>query len=468
MREIITENSTQEAITKPALGTPQTGLRRLANALIPLFTLSIAVISILVALVAITRNDMEGYPVPLLVAICLVLDFLFLDVYRQHQRWDFQLLIVSGLSFIFLLILRALPEFVTGLQLNAVFHRSVFSTIFLLAVGLPSMVSALYYLLNATPLAEDISRYPVILIPVVVVIGLYLLLIWQLVSQGLKVVDWSVLIKPYYNIILPEKYYIQGDWPAWRTVEQVSIGFRNHILGTGLLIILTSLMSMPIGVGAGLYLSEYGDGWFGNTLRFMIKSLRAISLLILGLAAFNLANIANNTPLEWMFRGTWFTGWETLSSSGGSYLTASIILSILIIPMITQVTEEGCRSLPPELREGSLALGVSEETTLRRIVAPWAMPNIITGWLLACAEVAGSVAVLMFIARRGDYGVGVFKQVTSLAYLIFDIYYGEKNFKQLMQPYQFQAGLLLLIITLTLGALAILTKNWLAKRFRGM
>ncbi len=95
----------------------------------------LSVTAILVALMALTRNDLEAYPVPLLAGICVALELLFLDVFRQHRRWDFQLLIVSGLAFIFLLVLRALPEFVTGLQLNAVIHRSVFSTIFLLAAA---------------------------------------------------------------------------------------------------------------------------------------------------------------------------------------------------------------------------------------------------------------------------------------------------------------------------------------------
>ncbi len=299
------------------------------------------------------------------------------------------------------------------------------------------------------------------------IIVLYFLLIWQLVSQGIEVLDWSILLRPYYDIVTPEKYFILGDWPAFKTTEHISIGIENHLLGTGLLLLLTSLISMPIGVGTGLYLSEYGSGWFGGFIRFVTRSLRAISLLILGLAAFRLANLANNTPAAFMLRGTWFTGWETVLSSGGSYLTASIVLSILIIPMIAQVTEEGCRSLPPELREGSLALGVSEETTLRRIVFPWALPNIITGWLLGCSEAAGSVAALMFIAGRGMYGVGLFKQVTSLAYLIFDLYYGNRIFTQYMGAYQFQAGILLLLLTLVLGILSILSKNLLAKKFRG-
>jgi hypothetical protein len=103
----------------------------------------------------------------------VVLELLFLDVFRRHHRCDFQLLIVSGLSFILLSVLRSLPEFVTGYQLNVVIHRSIFSVIFLLVIAIPSLISSIYYLFGATPEAEDLSRIPIILLPSVLIIILY-------------------------------------------------------------------------------------------------------------------------------------------------------------------------------------------------------------------------------------------------------------------------------------------------------
>jgi phosphate transport system permease protein len=241
----------------------------------------------------------------------------------------------------------------------------------------------------------------------------------------------------------------------------------NHLLGTGLLMLLTSLISLPFGVGAGVYLSEYGDSWWAKIARFTITSLRAISLLILGLTAYSIIKSTSGTPFAWITHGTFFDGYSETVSYGGSYLTAALVLSLLVIPIITRATEEGCRSLPNALREGSLALGAAEETTLVRVILPWALPNIVTATLLGCAEAAGSVAVLMFIAGRGDYGVGVFRQVTTLAYLIFDIYFGEKQFRGNMGPFQYTAGVILLIITMGLGALSIFVKRWLVRRYRG-
>jgi phosphate transport system permease protein len=441
--------------------------RPMGSYLIPFLTLVLSGLGIWIAILSIARNTLEAYPVPLLGSMFLLSLLLFLDVYRQYSRWDFWLIAWTVLSFLLLLLLRGLPEYVTGLQLNVVIHRSLISAAFLMIVCLPVLGWAIFYLMGATPRAEDFSRYPLILLPVVLITVLYFSLIGQLAIKGLKVVNWDVFIHPYYHIYYPVQYLIQGDWPAWRQEELLSIGILNHLLGTGLLMLLTTLLSLPIGVGAGLFFSEYGDNWVGRTARLLISSLRAISLLVLGISAFSLAYSSMNSPLAPYLRGTYFTGWETVPSPGGSYLTASIVLSLLIIPVIARVTEEGCRSLPLDLREGSVALGVSESTTLRRIVLPWSLPNIITAVLLGNAEVAGSVAVLMFISGRGEYGVGIFKQVTSLAYLIFDIYFGDKAFREYMLPYQYQAGLVLLLICLGLGIAAIASRQWLTKWFRG-
>jgi ABC-type phosphate transport system permease subunit len=284
--------------------------------------------------------------------------------------------------------------------------------------------------------------------------------------KGLPNLTWEAIQKAYFNYSWPIKTTIDEGWPIWSTELRSQIGLANHLTGTGLLMLLTSLISLPFGVGAGIYLSEYANGLFESIARFSVTALRAISTLILGLAAYSLVTNSGSTPFAYIFQGNYFDGYEP-KLMGGSFLTASLVLALLVIPIIANSTEEGCRSLPPELREGALALGASDQTTLWRIVIPWAMPNIVTALLLGCAEAAGSVAVIMFISGRGDYGVGIFRPVTSLAYLIFDIYYGDRAFKLGMANYQFTAGVLLLIITVGLGLAALLIKRWLVKRHRG-
>jgi ABC-type phosphate transport system permease subunit len=435
--------------------------------LFPALNFILALSAAVVGTLCFLTNRLDNLQIPLLGLLSFFLQILFVDVYRNKQEWDFKLVLISLLSFTFLLLLRWMPEFISGWLLNTVIDRSLLAGIFLLVSAVLAMSVSLYYLLGASPQAEDYSRYPLILTPVLLAISVYFYLLAQLFANGMAHFNLDVLFRPYYYFLQPVKTYIAGDWPKWVSGTVSSEGLLNYFLGTGLLVLLTACISLPFGVGTGVFLSEYGNNIFGSAARFTVTSLRAISLLILGMTAYTLTRISSGTALDAIIHGTFFTGFETRISQGGSFFTASIVLSLLVIPIIARATEEGCRSLPSELREGSLALGASEDTTLWRIIIPWALPNIVTGLLLGSAEAAGSTAVLLFIAGRGDYGVGVFKQVTSLAFMIFDSYYGDKLYKGAMAPYQFTAGMLLVIITVGLGLLSMLIKHWLVKRHRG-
>ena len=224
---------------------------------------------------------------------------------------------------------------------------------------------------------------------------------------------------------------------------------------------LTSAISLPLGIGVGLYVGEYG-GRISGLVRFSVTSMRAISVFILGLAALGLVISSSGTAFAPVIQGV-----GSLIGRGGTYLTASIFLSFLVIPVVARCTEQGCRSLPPELREASISLGVTPGYTLTRLILPWSLPNIITGLLIGCAEVAGAVGVIMFIAGTGDYGVGPTRQVTSLDYLIFDEFFNRAGVHGIiMAPYQMMAAVLLLIIALGLSLAAVALKRRFGARFR--
>jgi phosphate transport system permease protein len=156
--------------------------------------------------------------------------------------------------------------------------------------------------------------------------------------------------------------------------------------------------------------------------------------------------------------------------ANGSFLTASIFLSLLVIPIIAKSTEEGIRSLPNDIKEGSLAVGASQDYSFVHLLLPWSMPNIITGLVLGCAEAAGSLSIILFMAGTGEYGVSPLNGVTSLAYLIFNIHYGKafgSQVPQLVGSYQFTAALLLLVITMGLTIAALVLKRNISKRYKG-
>jgi hypothetical protein len=275
----------------------------IANRAISLLNLVCSAMVVVVGALSVVSLSWEDFPVPLLGVLSLLMALLFLDIYRQTDKWDFKPFMIAAGSVAALLWLRAVPILWTGSNINVFFDHSVFSAIFLLIIGTPAMMVSLYYLLGATPSAEDISIYPLILIPVVLILVVFVSLLVQLWIKGAANFKLEWILKPYMDINWPVKSFIAGDWPKWETKRIVNFGLSNYLQGTGLLMLLTSLISLPIGVGSGVFLNEYGDNRFGRSARFLISSLRAISLFVLGLTAFSIVFYTTNTPLAVIFHG---------------------------------------------------------------------------------------------------------------------------------------------------------------------
>jgi len=144
-----------------------------------------------------------------------------------------------------------------------------------------------------------------------------------------------------------------------------------------------------------------------------------------------------------------------------------------VMPVIARLTEEGLRSAPREMREGSVALGATDGYGLRRILLPWVAPNILTGVILAGAEAAGGLAVIWFLAGTGEHGVNLFTNVTDLDFAVFAAKYGPRDYalnavpEYQMLQYQATAALLLMVLTIGLTVIAMLLQRHFSRRYRG-
>lgn len=162
-----------------------------------------------------------------------------------------------------------------------------------------------------------------------------------------------------------------------KPVGETGGGMANAIVGTAILVGLGSAIGIPVGVLAGIYVAEYSGGIFANIIKFVTDVLSGVPSIILGIFAY---------------------GVVVLPMGGFSALAGGFALGILMIPTITRITEEMLKLVPQNLREASLALGVSRWKTTIRIVLKTASAGIITGILLAIARAAGETAPLLFTA----------------------------------------------------------------------
>ena len=177
-------------------------------------------------------------------------------------------------------------------------------------------------------------------------------------------------------------------------------GIANALVGTVLLILIGSLISIPMGVIAGIFLAERGRTRLGSVTRLAAETLMGIPSIVLGIVAYI---------------------WVVRPMKGFSALSGGIALAMIMLPVITLTTEETLLLIPVSLREAALALGVSYPRTILRVVLPAGLSGILTGVLLAVARGVGESAPLLFTAFGNPFlSVSILKPVASLPLTIFN------------------------------------------------
>ncbi len=159
-------------------------------------------------------------------------------------------------------------------------------------------------------------------------------------------------------------------------------GMANAIVGTFTLLGLAVCVGVPIGLGAGIYLSEYADLKFAHTVRFMADVMNGIPSIVYGIFAYIVC---------------------VLPMKGFSALSGGFALGIMMIPMISRTSEQFVKMVPSQLREAGLALGVPKWRVTMEIIVPAALTGIMTGVMVSLARVAGETAPLLFTAFGNHY-----------------------------------------------------------------
>ena len=159
-------------------------------------------------------------------------------------------------------------------------------------------------------------------------------------------------------------------------------GMANAIVGTLILISVASIIGLPVGIGAGLYLAERRGSPLATTVRFLSDVLNGLPSIVMGIFA-----------------------WEFLVRPIGHFsaLAGGMALGAMMIPLVTRTTEEMIRLVPVSLREAALALGYTRWRTSLTIVLRTALPGIVTGALVAVARIAGETAPLLFTALGNQF-----------------------------------------------------------------
>ena len=235
--------------------------------------------------------------------------------------------------------------------------------------------------------------------------------------QGLPAISWEFLTQP------PRSGMREG-------------GILPAIIGTFYLTVGTAIFSVPLGIAAAVYLSEYApDNRWTRLIRLAIINLAGIPSVVYGLFGLGLFVLFLNF--------------------GTSILAASLTLSIMTLPVIISTAEEALRAVPQAFRTVSISLGATRWQTIRRIVLPQALPGILTGVILGLERAAGETAPILFTGAAfflPRLPGSVFDATMALPYHLFVI-----STQVPEMPIQIQYGTALVLLVFVLGMNLIAT-----------
>ena len=167
-----------------------------------------------------------------------------------------------------------------------------------------------------------------------------------------------------------------------KPVGEIGGGMANAIVGSAMILAIASLIGIPFGIGAGIYLAEYGHNRLGGLIRFTADVLNGVPSIVIGLVAWVLV---------------------VKPQRHFSAFAGGVALAIMMVPTVARTTEEMLRLVPQQVREAAFGLGIPQWRTTISITLATARAGILTGIMLAFARIAGETAPLMFTALGNQF-----------------------------------------------------------------
>ena len=268
-------------------------------------------------------------------------------------------------------------------------------------------------------IADKAFKAIVVLLSFASILPMFFILFF-IISTGISVVDWTFLTH------LP------------KPVGEIGGGISNAIIGTLLLIVISTAFSVPVGLFAGIFLCEYRKGRFAYFVKLAIEILQGIPSIVIGIIAYI---------------------WVVLPMGSFSGLSGGVALGLMMLPVIVTSTEETLKLIPDGFREASLALGVSYPRTILKVVIPAGLSGILTGILLGIARVTGETAPLLFTAFGSPFmNSNILKPLNTLPLMIFN--YATSPYPD-WHTLAWGASFLLIILVLGLNLFTkVVTRKW--------
>jgi phosphate transport system permease protein len=262
-------------------------------------------------------------------------------------------------------------------------------------------------------------RILVIVLAFACVVPLLAILLF-IIKAGITKINWHFLV----NIPKP--------------VGEVGGGIANALLGSVIIIAVASVIAVPIGILAGIYLSENRKSKLAYWSRLSVDILQGVPSIVIGIVAYF---------------------WLVKPLGGFSALSGSVALAIMMLPIVVRSTEETLKLLPDSLKEAAFALGMPFHRVIFKVIIPCGISGILSGVMLSIARITGETAPLLFTAFGNPYlSANITKPMQSLPLLIFN--YATSPYND-WHDLAWGASLILLLWVLFLNIFTkLITRKW--------
>lgn len=273
------------------------------------------------------------------------------------------------------------------------------------------------------------------------------------------------------------KMYVENFWnvltdePREANTEG---GIFPAIFGTVMMVLVMSVVVVPFGVLAAVYLKEYAkQGLLTRMIRIAVNNLAGVPSIVFGVFGLGFFVYAVGGSIDQVF---FSASLPNPTFGTGGMLWASLTLALMTVPVVIVATEEGLSAVPREYREGSLGLGATKFESLMRVVLPCAMPGILTGLILAVSRATGEVAPLMLtgvvklapaLPLDGQFPfMHLDRKFMHLGFHIYDVGFQSPNVEA-AKPMVYVTTLVLVLVVLLLNMTAIALRTRMRKRYAG-
>jgi phosphate transport system permease protein len=265
------------------------------------------------------------------------------------------------------------------------------------------------------------------------------LLLAFLLKRGLGAIDRRLFFgdTPWVSALTGAKPVFEGIWPA--------------VVGTFLLVLLSSAMSIPVGVASGIYLSQYASERVRSFLGFTVDVLSGTPSIVMGLFGFTMILFLRKTVLP---------------QAKPSLALAAVCIALLILPYVIRTTQTALEAIPEHIRLLGPSLGLTQWRNIRHVLLPLASRGILSGAILAIGRASEDTAVILLtgVVARAGLPAGLWDKFEALPFRIYYLAAEHRNAQELDQG--FGMALVLLLMTGSLFVVALLLQRSLEKRWK--